>query len=131
MEVRIENIPTGELTPHPDNVRIYGEDPYIGDLLKSINEWGLLNPIVIDQDKRIIDGVRRWTATKTLKLETVPCKIRELKNEDSDISAILNYNRYRQKTPRQIFNESRELKRIETEKISKSEEGGGADFGTR
>lgn len=35
------------------------------------------------------------------------------------ISAILTYNRYRQKTPRQIFNESRELKRMEPEKAQK------------
>jgi len=119
VEVKIESIPTGELVPHPDNVRIYGKDPYIGDLLKSIKDWGLLNPIVIDQDKRIIDGVRRWNAVKALKLETVPCQIREFENEESAISAILNYNRYRQKTPRQIFNESREIKRIETEKAQR------------
>ena len=119
MEVRIENIPTGELNPHPDNLRIYGEDLYVGDLVTSINEHGLLRSIIIDQDKRIIDGVRRWQASKILELETVPCEIRELENEDSAISAILTYNRYRQKTPRQIFNESRELKRLETEKAQK------------
>ena len=57
-------------------------------------------------------------------METVPCEIRELGNEDSAISAILTYNRYRQKTPRQIFNESRELKRMETEKAQKRMKGG-------
>ena len=119
MEVRIENIPTGELAPHPDNLRIYGDDPYVGDLIASIKEHGILRPIIIDQDKRIIDGVRRWTASKTLGLETVPCEVKELGDEDSAISAILTYNRYRQKTPRQIFNESRELKRLETEKAKK------------
>ncbi len=88
MEVRIENIPTGELTPHPDNVRIYGENPYVWDLVTSIKEHGLLRPIVIDQDKRIINGVRRWTASKNLELETVPCEIKEFRDKDSAISAI-------------------------------------------
>lgn len=123
MEVRIENIPTGELNPHPDNLRIYGDDPYVGDLIKSIKEHGILRSIIIDQDKRIIDGVRRWQASKILELETVPCETREFENEDSAISAILTYNRYRQKTPRQIFNESREFKRIETEKAQKRKRG--------
>ena len=124
MEIRVENIPIDELSPHPDNLRIYGEDPYVGDLVSSIKEHGLLRPIIIDQDKRIIDGVRRWTASKTLKKKTVPCEIRELENEDSAISAILTYNRYRQKTPRQVFNESIELKRLETEKAQKRMKGG-------
>ena len=124
MEVRVENTPIDELFPHPDNLRIYGENPYVGDLVTSIKEHGLLRPIIIDQDKRIIDGVRRWTASKTLGLETVPCEIKELGDEESAISAILTYNRYRQKTPRQVFNESRELKRIETEKAQKRMKGG-------
>ena len=84
MEVRIENIPIDELSPHPDNLRIYGENPNVWDLVTSIREQGLLRPIIIDQDKRIIDGVRRWMASKKLKMETVPCEIRELGNGDSD-----------------------------------------------
>ena len=47
MKVRIEKIPTVELSPHPDNLRIYGENPYVGDLIKSIEEHGLLRPIII------------------------------------------------------------------------------------
>jgi len=90
---KIENIPTGELAPHPANLQIYGENQYVGDLVTSIREWGILHPIIIDQDKRIIDGVRRWMAAKALKLETVPCEIKEFENEDSSISAILTYNR--------------------------------------
>ena len=78
MEVRVENIPIDELSPHPNNLRIYGENPYVGDLVTSIKEHGLLRPIIIDQDKLIIDGVRRWTASKTLGLETVPCEVKEL-----------------------------------------------------
>jgi len=122
LEVRIENIPIDELSPHPDNLRIYGENPYVLDLVTSIKEHGLLRPIIIDQDKRIIDGVRRWTASKNLELETVPCEIKEFEDKDSAISAILNYNIYRHKTPRQVFNESREVKRIETEKARKRQE---------
>jgi len=119
LEVKIENIPIDELSPHPDNLRIYGKHPNVWDLVTSIREQGLLRPIIIDQDKRIIDGVRRWMASKKLKMKTVPCEIRELGNGDSAISAILAYNRYRQKNPRQIYNESRELKRIETQKAQK------------
>jgi len=119
LEVRIENIPIDDLSPHPDNLRIYGENPYVGDLVTSIKEHGILRSIIIDQDKHIIDGVRRWTASKKLNMKTIPCEIKELENGDSAISAILTYNRYRQKNSRQIYNESRELKRIETEKAQK------------
>ena len=79
MAVQIESIPTGELTPHPANLQIYGENQYVGDLVTSIREWGILHPIIIDPDKRIIDGVRRWQASKILRLELVSCDIIELK----------------------------------------------------
>ena len=104
MEVKVETIPTDELVPHSDNIRIYGEDTYIGDLLMSIRDCGILHLIIVDKDRRIIDGVRRWMATKALKLETIPCEISEFESEDSVISAILNYNKHGQKTPKQIFN---------------------------
>ena len=124
VEVKIESVPTGALVPHPANVQIYGEDPYYGDLLDSKKEGSILRPITIDPNRMVIDGTRRLATAKVLGLETVPCEIREFEDEDQAVSAILTYNRYRQKTPWQIFNESRELKRIETEKAQRRMKGG-------
>ena len=54
MEGKIESIPIVELIPHPANIRIYGKDPYVGDLVKSIEDCGILRPIIIDKDNSAV-----------------------------------------------------------------------------
>ena len=46
----------------------------IGELCTSIQKFGLLNPIIIDNDLNLHCGERRLRAFKELKLEFIPCR---------------------------------------------------------
>ena len=56
------------LKPHPLNSKIYSNGN-TEDLETSIQENGLLDPIVITKDNTIISGHRRWNACKNIGLE--------------------------------------------------------------
>lgn len=47
----------------------------IGSLAESIKEYGLLYPILIDDQKHIVDGHRRFAALKSLKETEIPCLV--------------------------------------------------------
>jgi ParB-like chromosome segregation protein Spo0J len=99
----------GRLKAQPLNAQIYGEreDP---DFERSIQTHGVLEPLVVTPKGVIISGVRRWKAARKLGLKTVPCMIREFEDE---VLALVEYNRYRVKTPREIYNEYQIVKQRE------------------
>ena len=71
---------------------------YIGDitlLKKSLKEIGLINPIIVSEDLRLIAGYRRLLAAKELGWKTIPARIIPLKYENlfEDIEFHENYSR--------------------------------------
>jgi hypothetical protein len=107
-----------ELRPHPLNEKVYGSPKPDRKLIESIEKVGILQPIVIDRDKRILAGHRRWEACTAIaqgrpdKDFRIPATI----FGGSDFQAeqlIIESNRQRVKTPEQKAREFRELKRIE------------------
>ena len=54
----------------------------VEDLLPSVQHEGIIQPIQLDQNKRIIGGHRRLKAAQELNLKQVPCIIKEVKNLD-------------------------------------------------
>jgi len=113
---KVKEIQTDSLTPHPKNIELYGKNQSISDILPLVEEHGIKRHLIIDQHNQIVDGVRRWLCAVHLGIETVLCETKEYESDEEIVQDILIYNRYRIKTPRQIFLESRELKRIEIEK---------------
>ena len=122
------------LKPHPLSAALYGAiDPLVEisgwqadrpargtvfqrmnttDLLKSIDRDGIRVPLVINEDGIIISGCRRWKAALQLGLTSVPVEVRSFKNEIEEKRAILDYNRYREKTFSQKMREAELLKEI-------------------
>lgn len=49
----------------------------IGDLIESIRQRGILQPVLIKADGELIFGERRWTTATFLKMPTVPARIVE------------------------------------------------------
>lgn len=49
----------------------------LNNLIKSIQEVGLLYPVLITEDMEIIDGHRRLAAYEKMEMETIPCKVVE------------------------------------------------------
>jgi ParB-like chromosome segregation protein Spo0J len=107
-----------ELKPHPLNDKLYGLPKPDRKLVESIEKVGVLQPIVIDRNKQILAGHRRWEACRTIaerrpdKDFRIPATI----FTGSDFQAeqlVIESNRQRVKTPEQKAREFRELKRIE------------------
>jgi DNA (cytosine-5)-methyltransferase 1 len=108
-----------ELKPHPLNEKVYGSPKPDKKLIESIEKVGILQPIVIDQNKQILAGHRRWEACTTIaerrpnKDFRIPATI----FSGSDFQAeqlIIESNRQRVKTPEQKAREFKELRRIES-----------------
>ena len=103
-------VPTEKLKPHPMNEKIYQprEDQ---DFEESIKTHGIIQPLIITPNYVIISGVRRWKAARNLGIPHVPCI---MKTFDDEVVALIEYNRYRIKTPREIYQETKILrKRLE------------------
>jgi ParB-like chromosome segregation protein Spo0J len=98
MEVEVN-----KLRPHPLNENIYPTDEAEDEELeKSIKDNGILEKLVATPDGTIISGARRWRLAKKLGITHVDC---ELRSFDDPEQAIIEYNRYRRKTPRILANE--------------------------
>ena len=96
------------LKPHPVNKTIYDFDKtQHSELVKSIEMNGLLEPITIDNKHYVISGHRRLHAIKQLGWINVECR---LSNFPNPILSIVEMNRYRKKTSKEILRESEILK---------------------
>ncbi len=108
------------LRPHPLNDEIYGDRADV-ELVESIRERGLLNPLLLAADgATIISGHRRWAAVQALGLDDVPVIINLALVDDLDIEeALIAANRQRTKTNEQIAREYKHLARILNERQSR------------
>ena len=68
---RIEMIPLSRLTPHPRNARRHSRKQ-VRQIADSIKRYGFNNPVLVDDNSRIIAGHGRVQAAKLLGLEEVP-----------------------------------------------------------
>jgi len=106
-----------ELEPHPKNREIYGDTTDADELpdtfVESIEEKGVLEPLVITDGKQIISGHRRWVAAKAAGLNSVPVRYAEFDNDLAEREALIEFNRQREKTPGQIVNEFEEMLAVE------------------
>jgi ParB-like chromosome segregation protein Spo0J len=101
-----------KLIVHPDNNRIYTPQD-LGDLEQSLESNGLLEPIAITKDNKVISGHRRLAAMKNLGW--TECEIRFIEPENELIS-LIEFNKHRIKTASDILNEARFLE-VELKKV--------------
>jgi DNA modification methylase len=96
-------VEVSKLKPHPMNEEIYSLSD-IDDLVSSIDDVGLLQPLVVDQKNQIISGNRRFEAVKRLGWKKVDCE--RVKVGKSDVGwYLVHYNKQRVKTCRELLNE--------------------------
>ena len=77
---QITQIPTNQLEPNPLQPRGIISPESISELVESIKEHGILEPLIIAKTPAgypIIAGERRWRAARILKLEYVPAIIKQ------------------------------------------------------
>lgn len=76
----ITQIPTNQLEPNPLQPRGIINPESVSELVESIREHGILEPLIIAQTPagyQIIAGERRWRAARILKLAYVPAIIKK------------------------------------------------------
>lgn len=74
LEIKITDIKKTE------NYRLGAQEKDVSDLMASIKQVGLLNPVTVKKDGnkyKLIAGFRRYNAYKKLKLKTIPAHIRK------------------------------------------------------
>lgn len=89
-EIQQEKV--SDLVPYAKNARVHDESQ-VELIAKSIEEFGFLNPVLIDKDKNVIAGHGRIMAAKKLGMETVPALYVEGLTEEQRRAYILADNR--------------------------------------
>ena len=100
-------IPINQLKTCPINSEIY-RDSDVGDLVNSIGEVGLLQPIVVTPDNTIISGHRRFKAIQTLEWTEVECEVKDIPHDEIDVHIVL-YNQSRLKVATELLREIKVL----------------------
>lgn len=77
-----QEIPVNQIVPNPHQPRQVFDEEALAELVHSIKEFGLMQPIVVrraadDSGFEIIMGERRWRAASKASLETIPAIVRE------------------------------------------------------
>lgn len=76
----VTQIPTNQLEPNPLQPRGIISPDSVSELIESIREHGILEPLIVAQTPagyQIIAGERRWRAARILKLAYVPAIIKK------------------------------------------------------
>ncbi|MGH3366513.1 MAG: ParB/RepB/Spo0J family partition protein [Nocardioidaceae bacterium] len=82
---RFAELRVGQISPNPRQPREVFEEEAMAELVHSIKEIGLLQPVVVrsvGEDRfELIMGERRWRATKDAGLETIPAIVRDTSDD--------------------------------------------------
>ena len=101
-------IKVSKLKHHPKNQEIYSLSS-IEDLTESIVNVGLLQPLIINHKNEVISGNRRLVSIKKLGWKEVEVEQRNITEEDEEF-LLVQYNKQRVKTFRELLNEYQVLK---------------------
>jgi len=94
-----EEVAVGSIAPNPRQPRRTFDEEALEELAASINEVGLLQPVVVrkigDGNYELVMGERRWRASQQAGLEYIPAIVRETPDNDMLRDALLE-NLHRQ-----------------------------------
>ncbi|MDS1113258.1 ParB/RepB/Spo0J family partition protein [Gordonia westfalica] len=91
-------IPPKQIQPNPNQPRTVFDDEQMSELVHSIREFGLMQPIVVRRLAKptadgvayqIVMGERRWRASQEVGLEAIPAIVRETPDGDMLRDALL------------------------------------------
>ena len=86
-------ISIGDIIPNPKQPRTVFDEDELGELVHSIREFGLLQPIVVRPSEEggfeLIMGERRWRASSKAGLATIPAIVRDTKDDNLLRDALL------------------------------------------
>src|SRR5690606_24920715 len=83
--VRLLEIPVSAITPNPKQPRQVFDEEALEELKASIQEVGLLQPIVVrevgPEKYELVMGERRWRAAQAVGRETIPAIVRDTRDD--------------------------------------------------
>ncbi|MFF8096595.1 ParB/RepB/Spo0J family partition protein [Streptomyces sp. NPDC016675] len=86
-------IPLDAITPNPHQPRVVFDSDALAELVTSIKEVGLLQPVVVrpvgSERYELIMGERRWRACREAGLEAIPAIVRATEDEKLLLDALL------------------------------------------
>lgn len=85
---------TKELIPHSRNDYFFDDisgEPW-QEFLKSVKTSGIIEPLIISQDKIIVSGHQRLRAAKELGIDKVPVEVRIYESEDELLKQLIETN---------------------------------------
>jgi len=92
-EERILALPVDEISPNPYQPREEISDESLGELVESIKEYGIIQPLIVTKikanDYQLIAGERRLRAAKLLGLKTAPAIIRDASEQKKSELALI------------------------------------------
>lgn len=91
----LRELPVGDIHPNPRQPREVFDEEHMAELVTSITEVGILQPIVVREvpdastPYELIMGERRWRATQEAGLATIPAIVRQTPDQDLLRDALL------------------------------------------
>ncbi len=70
--IQVVDIEIDKIIPYKNNIKIH-TDTQIELVSKSIQQYGMLQPIIVDKNNIIVAGHCRYEAYKLLNMQTIPC----------------------------------------------------------
>ena len=96
-------IKVSTLKHHPKNKEIYTLSS-IEELMESISEVGLLQPLIIDSRNQVISGNRGFESVKRLGWEEVQVEVRDVQVDEEEL-LLIHFNKQRIKSFKELINE--------------------------
>ncbi|MDG6079411.1 ParB/RepB/Spo0J family partition protein [Erythrobacter litoralis] len=89
----LQNIPTADISPLPNQPRTYFDDAALDELAASISARGVIQPIIVrpkeDGRYELVAGERRWRAAQRARLHAIPAIVRNLNERDVTALALI------------------------------------------
>jgi len=93
----VQLLPVSKLAPHPDQPRRHFDEEALGELARSIEARGVIQPIVVRPQGtgyQIVAGERRWRAAQIAHLHQVPVIVRDFNDAETlEIALVENIQR--------------------------------------
>jgi ParB family chromosome partitioning protein len=95
----VMNIPLSSISPNPRQPRTHFDEREISELAASIQEHGVIQPIIVSQKDDgsnyvLIAGERRWIAAQHAELEYIPAIVRQVDEQQQiELALIENIQR--------------------------------------
>ena len=108
----VRPLPVRSLRPSAFSLEIYGDpvlEPDRDGLLASVRASGVLVPLVVAREGEgweILSGHRRHACAAAIGLDEIPCQVVRMPSAEDRRRAVIDYNRQRRKTFRQMMREA-------------------------